>query len=551
MASRYNQTVHQFDPMAGNRGAAFTPTASVGGIPQPRPPAQSQAQSQAQVPLTPDQLAYLQHQSFPSGMMAAIASSRQANPIRIWILDNSAAMNARDAHILKATGGEYLQNVDAVTRWEELKECVGYQADFVTRFGLPTRFALLNRPSSSTGHTTGGPLPQYFSLHQTGNLPQEQQVLQQVLSCTVPVGPTPLTQELRTLRAYIESIAPQLRARHHTVPIILATQGLPTNEQGETSPQVVQEFVQTLRSFEAFPVWLVLRLCSDDEQAFAFYNSLDAQVDLPCDVLDDFYGEALEVYLHNPWLTYALVLHRYREAAFGHPVLDVMDERALTLSEVGALCRFLFGYNVGLPDPSVDWSGFLHALEVCMSRERPHWNPVTKTVQPWINLAHLNAIYGVSAPRATAPVFSSPPTATPPTPTPPRSVAASSGTNISPGAFHDTPLTTAQLVDTIEKRWSKLPPAFTTNKPLVELLGTMDVTFPLVNAHEHFQDKFHPFAKDALASGNQAVLKRAVRKIRFFLHPDKLPHDFNEHQSVLCKVLWDTISEAWSTCGGN
>jgi hypothetical protein len=36
----------------------------------------------------------------------------------------------------------------------------------------------------------------------------------------------------------------------------------------------------------------------------------------------------------------------------------------------------------------------------------------------------------------------------------------------------------------------------------------------------------------------------AVRKMKFFLHPDKLPHDFSEKQSLLCKVIWEVTADA-------
>ena len=40
-------------------------------------------------------------------------------------------------------------------------------------------------------------------------------------------------------------------------------------------------------------------------------------------------------------------------------------------------------------------------------------------------------------------------------------------------------------------------------------------------------------------------LKKAVRKIRFFLHPDKLPKDLNPEQAFMVKMLWDITSDAW------
>jgi hypothetical protein len=41
------------------------------------------------------------------------------------------------------------------------------------------------------------------------------------------------------------------------------------------------------------------------------------------------------------------------------------------------------------------------------------------------------------------------------------------------------------------------------------------------------------------------LLKKAVKKLRFFLHPDKLPKDLNEEQTFMCKMLWDIANDAW------
>lgn len=37
--------------------------------------------------------------------------------------------------------------------------------------------------------------------------------------------------------------------------------------------------------------------------------------------------QAMEVYLHNPWLTYGVGLHRLREAGFAPEIMDDLDER--------------------------------------------------------------------------------------------------------------------------------------------------------------------------------------------------------------------------------
>jgi hypothetical protein len=40
-------------------------------------------------------------------------------------------------------------------------------------------------------------------------------------------------------------------------------------------------------------------------------------------------------------------------------------------------------------------------------------------------------------------------------------------------------------------------------------------------------------------------LKKGVRKLRFFLHPDKLPRGLNGEQKFICKIFWDITSDAW------
>jgi hypothetical protein len=111
------------------------------------------------------------------------------------------------------------------------------------------------------------------------------------------------------------------------------------------------------------------------------------------DVLDDFCDEAKEVTKYNPWMNYALPLHRLREMGFHDIVLDLIDERKLTEYEVLDLCRLLFG-ECELPDPVGDWDGFVEMLKLVLSTEERQWNPITKTMMPWIDIKELERQYG-------------------------------------------------------------------------------------------------------------------------------------------------------------
>ena len=85
---------------------------------------------------------------------------------------------------------------------------------------------------------------------------------------------------------------------------------------------------------------------------------------------------------------------------------------------------------------------------------------------------------------------------------------------------------------------------------LQDLLCTVPSIFPPSNTkveeHEYFS-KWKVFSEEAFSgsSGDELneLLKRAVRKAKFFLHPDKLPKALTESQTVLFKTMWDAIQE--------
>ena len=81
-----------------------------------------------------------------------------------------------------------------------------------------------------------------------------------------------------------------------------------------------------MRPLQSLPVHVVIRLCTDNERVCNYWNSIDSQLEVQLDVLDDLTSEATEVNRVNPWVTYAEPLHRLRE--FGVPLreMDLIDE---------------------------------------------------------------------------------------------------------------------------------------------------------------------------------------------------------------------------------
>lgn len=127
-----------------------------------------------------------------------------------------------------------------------------------------------------------------------------------------------------------------------------------------------------------------------------FYNGLDDQLELSMDVLDDFLGEAKEVYGENPWLTYSLPLHRVREMGFHDRLLDLIDERSLTASEIRDFCVLLCGADVfdGAPDPSADWPRFMKVVARAVPSAGTQWNPIRRKAKAMVSVKKLNRIYG-------------------------------------------------------------------------------------------------------------------------------------------------------------
>lgn len=102
------------------------------------------------------------------------------------------------------------------------------------------------------------------------------------------------------------------------------------------------------------------------------------------------------------------------------------------------------------------------------------------------------------------------------------------------------------------QRWSHQAPTYRTLHPLQKLLVTVPTIFPPHNKHvgDHkYFVKWKVFSEDAFDDNDsdeelKDLLKRAVRKARFYLHPDRIPSDLTESQALLFKTVWGVISEA-------
>ncbi|KAL3777143.1 hypothetical protein ACHAWO_000923 [Cyclotella atomus] len=344
------------------------------------------------------QIDELIEQGYSRGLIKALSENAYSYDFRFWIIDNSGSMQIGDGHRIVPTGKtDGSMKAVASTRWEELKETVQYHAKMSALMDSPTifkvRFALLDPLITRSCEISrlADKIRMCVCEHGREYTKSEIENVVNTMTKIKPGGVTPLTEHIYEIQEQVSAMAEDLREGGKQVAIILATDGLPTNKQGYGGKEVMNEFVSALRSLEGLPVWLVIRLCTDEDDVCEFYNSLDAQLELSLEVLDDFMGEASEVYRMNPWLCYGLPIHRCRELGYHDRLFDLLDERPLTRGEARSFCCLMLGIEneLDLPDPAIYLKEFIKAVDERLLGERKQWNPVKKKMTPWINTKSL------------------------------------------------------------------------------------------------------------------------------------------------------------------
>ena len=143
-----------------------------------------------------------------------------------------------------------------------------------------------------------------------------------------PGGGTPLCKHITAVIDQVRTMESALRANNHKAVIIIAT-------DGESSDG---DIANAMRPLQQLPVWVVVRLCTDEDKIVEYWNNIDKQLELDMDVLDDLSGEGKEIYdSGNTWVTYGEPLHRLRE--FGCPLreMDLIDENKLSGEQMRAV----------------------------------------------------------------------------------------------------------------------------------------------------------------------------------------------------------------------
>jgi len=335
----------------------------------------------------------------PFGLYQTLCNNAQEDVRkRFWIVDNSGSMALWDG-VYSSLGEQKQQQEKDCTRWCEVQETVACHSQLSAVLGAPTDFTLLN--PAKGGLILRG--PQRFSVGYGLNRNQNQVTkdckrAQSIMLRNEPTGRTPLPESIKEVRRDIVRMLPELERNGGKVCLVIATDGCNYNvenvglEVKEAERQ--HELIQALKSLEGLPVVVVIRLCTNYRPVVDFYNDLDQHLEgLALDVLDDHKAEAEEVYEHNPWLNYALILHRMREMGQESRLFDIIDERPLAKEEIRQFCSMLFGIDFhGDVNDNSEWEEFIQEINHLQELEKMQWNPKSKTMAPWIDTKQLASL---------------------------------------------------------------------------------------------------------------------------------------------------------------
>lgn len=145
-----------------------------------------------------------------------------------------------------------------------------------------------------------------------------------------PSGGTPLCCHIRDIAMQLRNLnlEHELRSTEQQIRVIIATDGEANDG----------DIAYELKELNKLPVSVIVRLCTDSRHVVKYWEKMDVLLEHNLDIIDDFLGEAEEVYVHNPWLTYGEPLQRIREFGVPMPDFDMLDECRLGLDGMKRVC---------------------------------------------------------------------------------------------------------------------------------------------------------------------------------------------------------------------
>jgi hypothetical protein len=310
--------------------------------------------------------AFLNEKAWPEGIQKFLVKSVVQMPYRFFICDDSGSMASNDGS--RIIGENANTKVVPCTRWSELVESLKFHATLAKSLNAPTEFRFLN---SATPMIIGGNNDNYDRLME--------------LFEGSPGGQTPLCKHIRIVVEKIREMEASLREARQKVAVIIAT-------DGEASDGDV---IQALRPLCELPVWVVIRLCTNEENVVNYWSGIDSQLELEMDVIDDLIGESREIWKVNPWLNYGEPLQRLREFGVHLRELDLIDESKISGEQMRVVCSIILNVSPSqLPHPGAELDAFIRQVALLEQQLPQVWSPSLRQLRRWIEIPMVKKCYG-------------------------------------------------------------------------------------------------------------------------------------------------------------
>lgn len=210
------------------------------------------------------------------------------------------------------------------------------------------------------------------------------QIAANVVNLNLIGGDTPLCSHIREVIAKVRELEPQLRALNQKASIIICT-------DGEASDG---DLAETMAPLQHLPVWVVIRLCTDNDDIVQYWNRIDERLEVEIDVIDDMIGESGEVYSANPWVNYNEALHRMREFGVLMREMDLLDERLLSPDQCRAVCGLILGINENeLPHPEAEFDAFVARVNELNAQSPKLYSLHLQRVLPLVDTSKIQLLY--------------------------------------------------------------------------------------------------------------------------------------------------------------
>jgi hypothetical protein len=325
----------------------------------------------------------LMQKGLPYGLADEVATTKRFFPTRFWIVDNGINMRMNDSRFIqpKNDSAEFVP----CSRWDELQSTVEYHMKVAYAIQTPTTFVMMKEyPGQYQKITVAG--DNASALHS-----DQDRAVDIIHNTELSESKTSLLRSLHEVLCLV-----QTTGHNRGSVLVIAVNDLVADSNGVSNRDCKRELIDCLRSFQEHGVWIVVRLCTRDDEVVAYYHSLRKYLEKPLEILEDHLHVAQEIYKYNPWINYSEPLHRCREMGFHHPLFDVIDERPLEKIELRPFLSLILGQEpfYDAPDANSNMDKFISFVEELVEREEMRWNPVTKALCPWIDVPILRQDYG-------------------------------------------------------------------------------------------------------------------------------------------------------------